>query len=780
MKKINYPLLIGTAIIVLILLVSLFPERFSDVDPYGRQAIEYNSETATISNPVSPPSKEFPWGTDFAGRDLKSLIVYGCKLTMLVVLFVALGRLAVALPIAIYAAYGNKLCRWLIKQSNIIFGALPIVLLVVIWSRIWLFNDMFGSQRNVLIFLLILFGWSKFAKILAAKVQDILQQDFVEGEIAIGKTSYEIAFQNILPHLIPTLVVMLFMEMAAVLLVLTQLGAFGIIFAGGYEANFEGFETASFPFEFDWSDLLAGSSYIITSGQGMWVLLYPAVCFAGSIIGFNLFGEGLRMEFEKRDSMVISYIRRIPSAISPFKYIYQLRNFKLYKSSVYKKSIAVVLILAIIFFPQKGSAFNFDSAPAFNTIDELSGEKYNGRKVGTEYGKMTAEYVAGLLEEYGIKPYNGSYLHDFEMENRVDSEDSTLMITGEDYEYITLRFRTDYMVLSDAELNESYEIIMLNNEEVEALINQESKLCENKIVLLDARELGEAWLSRLVRSIKSKLNPKGIILVEKWISGKYVARSSLADNTYTDGLAISLATNIGDTVLKMKNPKMKLTYTPNSTEITKGYNVAGYIEGSDESLKNEVIVVGSAIDYIGNYKTLKYPGAMAIGGTAIELEIARTLTENDYRPKRTIIFVFWDGTYAKYKGSTKFIMDNFKNSEKQYINFDLRNFVSIETDNIIVDTTNISPVDRMGQDVIKEIKTVARKKGVQLSFGRIRSPITEDMNYENKSIISFDSTDKDNIRFTTYDSIERIDKKLLDKVGQMILDVVVYAADYVK
>ncbi|MDF2675285.1 MAG: binding-protein-dependent transport system inner rane component, partial [Clostridiales bacterium] len=62
-----------------------------------------------------------------------------------------------------------------------------------------------------------MFGWSKLAYVLMEKVNEILNQDFIEGEIAIGKSRLEIAVQNVIPHLIPSLIVLFFLEIALVL-----------------------------------------------------------------------------------------------------------------------------------------------------------------------------------------------------------------------------------------------------------------------------------------------------------------------------------------------------------------------------------------------------------------------------------------------------------------------------------------------------------------------------------------------------------------------------------
>ena len=86
-------------------------------------------------------------------------------------------------------------------------------------------------------------------------------------------------------------------------------------------------------------------------------------------------------------------------------------------------------------------------------------------------------------------------------------------------------------------------------------------------------------------------------------------------------------------------------------------NVVGLLEGSDKSLRSEIIVVGASLDGVGiQGETCLFPGAdINASGVAAVLETARVLSDRDYRPKRSVLFVLFSGSEQQYLGSREFL-----------------------------------------------------------------------------------------------------------------------------
>jgi peptide/nickel transport system permease protein len=779
LKRLNYPLIIGSIFLLILFVTSVYPDLLATADPYGKQRLEFNSsgtgETSFMVPPVKP-SKEYPWGTDHLGRDVKSLIIYGCKVTMAMAVFSALGRLLIALPLAISAAYKNKVSIWFIKQFNIIFSAFPLIVVVIILSSMQLFVDILKDEKLIVALLLIIFGWSKLSYILMQKANEILSQEFIEGEIAIGKSRLEIALQNVLPHLIPTLIMLFFLEVALVLQTMAQIGIFGMIAGGGYY-NAEG--EINVPFAFDWSSLLV-FTYMFFGTDKMYLVIFPAAAFAFSIIGFNLFGEGLRIEFEKRTSRVITVIRRIPSYISPFRLIYEINNFSKFKRTVYTKIICYTLVLAIVFFPQAPSLYKFNAEEAFNNIETLSSDKYMGRLAGTPENKEIAEYIKTEMESYGLKPFDGQYIHEFEIARSINIKNAKLKVVNSISGDKEFEFRKDYYVTSPINFSGEFEVVKLdvnvlyemNQVQREALI---ASGFDNKLVMINIYgNMDFKVLNTVLQFIVLKVKPRAIIFLDGWEVEGTASKHVIINKVFTNTAVISVSKDTGDELQRLGNSKIQVSVEADVYKNKKGYNVMGYIPGTDENLKNESIVIGSNFDYLGDDTKLRYPGALEAGGVAAQLEIAKELAASGIKPKQDIIFAFWDGSYNENRGSSYFAKKYVAPGKMEKVTYiDIGNLAIKKEKTLLMDTSRIFPKNKNAQTYIKILKDNARRQGINLDYGSVNSPVMLDLNSKVIQSLMISNTDKDRISTTSKETIDMLDKKRYKKIGQMLLDTII-------
>jgi len=85
-------------------------------------------------------------------------------------------------------------------------------------------------------------------------------------------------------------------------------------------------------------------------------------------------------------------------------------------------------------------------------------------------------------------------------------------------------------------------------------------------------------------------------------------------------------------------------------------NVLGVLPGKDAGHQNEVIIIGAHRDHFGEQAGLQFPGADDnASGTAVMLELARALSQMPISPKRTILFVSFDGEERGLLGSTLYV-----------------------------------------------------------------------------------------------------------------------------
>jgi hypothetical protein len=105
-----------------------------------------------------------------------------------------------------------------------------------------------------------------------------------------------------------------------------------------------------------------------------------------------------------------------------------------------------------------------------------------------------------------------------------------------------------------------------------------------------------------------------------------------------------------------------------------GYNIVGYVEGSDPDLKKECLVIGGHFDHCGKHMGMIFPGANDnASGSAVVMEIAQAFATLDIKPKRSVVFVLFGGEEMGLQGSTYFadhIPDQFDSLDGMF-NFDM-------------------------------------------------------------------------------------------------------------
>ncbi len=762
MKKVNYLLLIGTFILLFLIAISIFPQYFTEVDPYGKQyeRLTYQEGKFKGVTPPIAPCEEFPWGTDALGRDMKSLIIYGCRTTLLMVLLIAFGRLLIALPISIMAAYKNRLARWLIKEFNIVFSAFPLIILCAFFAETNLTQAIFINKMTPIVIILTVLGWGKLANVITQRVTDILSQDFIEGEISIGKTKFEIAMQNILPHLIPNLIVLVCLEVALVLVSLAQIGILSSIVNSIGFNNEDG--TTNTPLEFDWPSLFRFAYYLFDSDK-TWIILYPALAFATSIIGFNLFGEGLRLEIDKKNSKIISFVKKIPTILSPTRFIHQIKNFKEYRRPVINKTIAIVLILAILAIPKPQNVYHLDTQSAFNELEELKTEKMDFNDFEINYANKTSK----KLKEFGVLPFNDIYLHKFKGEKR-QIIDSSINISF-DNKNIELKYKTDYSISEYVPVDNNYDLEIIKIDEIKNIDKKRIKELRDKAIAIDYRDDNtkrEEFINAM-KHIMFDITPKTIIVIYPTNGrlGKTEADISSIGLNF-----ISLQSEKSEQLTGISKAKINIKVQDGFKE---GVNVLGYIPGCDEKLKDEYIVIGSPINYLQN-STEEYRTS-EIGGNSLALEIAGTIQKYGIKPKRTIVFAFWGGDTELSRGSMYFVKEHFEETDKTAFYIDLKDLTNMQTNDLLVDTSQIMPKNKTGQEYIRILKKYADINNIKLNYGSIQSPYAKDFYDTNRQAMVISSS-----RRAIYDKLykdnDQINQEKFSKATQMIFNTIVEMA----
>ena len=146
---------------------------------------------------------------------------------------------------------------------------------------------------SVFVVALCFVGWGEVMQFVRGQVMAIRPKAYIESAVAVGLRTPRILLSHVLPNLLPALIALAALEMSAVLMLLGELGFVGIFIGGGAFAELD---VAGAPYHYsdvpEWGALL--SNVRLYSRSYPWTAFYPALAFFVAILGFNLFGEGLR------------------------------------------------------------------------------------------------------------------------------------------------------------------------------------------------------------------------------------------------------------------------------------------------------------------------------------------------------------------------------------------------------------------------------------------------------------------------------------------------------
>ncbi len=501
-----------------------------------------------------------------------------------------------------------------------------------------------------------------------------------------------------------------------------------------------------------------------------------------------MFGEGLRVEIEKRNSMVISYLRRVPFHLSPLTYYYQLRNFEKYKRDILIKTSVIVFIIAILLIPVPKSLYELDSQGVFAHVEELLKDKYEGRMMGTKGIDEASRYIENQLNEYGIEPYyNGEYVESLKSSTNLVELNSRLFIkdtTGVLKEY---KYKTDYSLnqITDGTVSG----IIITHEQYE---NGEYDNYNDYFILTDENVDFRA----LFRSICRKRFIKGILITNKLDGDSFeeqygkrrLIRSTeiLNDNhgavvcTISKKTGEDLKSNLGKEIILLNQCKL--------IENIYVKNIGGIIKSNNKE-NNEKIMVITNYDYLGIENKDVYKG-LSYNGTSIAavLEIAEALNSLEQKPNKDIVFMFFDGSqnYALRGGVSQTGAHLFERNNKDKIDENtfiiaLNDLGYRGNDKLYLDTSRASSSDMKYFEYIKYVKKRSKELNVDLFLSQLIlgfEDINELNTFGGKGIFikAIDTSEFEEHVGTKQDDITLINQKNLKNQTQLILDTIINIA----
>jgi microcin C transport system permease protein len=186
---------------------------------------QYNQNTINYFYPnpnPAPPSKVNYFGTDDAGRDILSRLLYGLRLSLWFGFALAIINLAIGAVIgAVQAYFGGKVD--LITQRFLeIWGNIPEMYLLIIIASIF--------QPNIILLLIIfsLFSWIGTSDYIRSECFKIKEMDYIKAAKITGLSNWQIIKRHMLPNVITPLITMFPFKVSQGIIVLTAMDFLGL------------------------------------------------------------------------------------------------------------------------------------------------------------------------------------------------------------------------------------------------------------------------------------------------------------------------------------------------------------------------------------------------------------------------------------------------------------------------------------------------------------------------------------------------------------------------
>jgi peptide/nickel transport system permease protein len=265
--------LFGLIVVAVVIATALAAPWISPFDPSAQD----------IGNRLKPPGWQdgtgrlHPLGTDHLGRDLLARVIFGAQPALLVASAAVLISGVLGMVTGLVAGYfGGRIDDVLMRLADIQL-AFPFILLAIAVIGV------LGPSLPTIIIVIGVSSWVVYARVVRGTVLTLREREFVQAARALGGGDSRILIRHILPNAFAPWLVVATLDMARVIVIESALSFLGL----GVQPPVP-----------TWGGMLAdGRVYITTS---WWLATFPGLAILVTVLGINLFGDGLRDTLDPR------------------------------------------------------------------------------------------------------------------------------------------------------------------------------------------------------------------------------------------------------------------------------------------------------------------------------------------------------------------------------------------------------------------------------------------------------------------------------------------------
>jgi peptide/nickel transport system permease protein len=263
-------LVVGVGIAVVLVMLALAAPLIA---PFPEDA-----GTATdLMSTLQPPGAEHLLGTDMAGRDVWSRVLFGAWVTVGTSVLILISALAIGVPVGLISGAAGGWLDDLLMRIVDIFLAFPSILLALA------IGAALGASLEHAAIAIVFAWWPWYARLMRGEAASLRDRTFVETARLLGIPGWRVAVRHILPNAAGPVIVQASLDLGGVILTLAGLSFLGL--------------AAQDPTP-EWGLMVEQGRTLFSTHP--WVALVPGAAIMVAALAFTLLGEGLRERLDPK------------------------------------------------------------------------------------------------------------------------------------------------------------------------------------------------------------------------------------------------------------------------------------------------------------------------------------------------------------------------------------------------------------------------------------------------------------------------------------------------
>jgi len=267
----SWRLILAGSWLLIVALAALFAPLISPHNPLAQDLMLTRLPPAWVAG--SEPG--YFLGTDGLGRDVLSRLIYGSRIALTVAFIAAPLACIIGSVLGLLAGYYRGFLDQIVSRIVDIWMAFPPVLFSILLVAV------LGTGLHSVIIAIVAIDWIRFCRVVRAETLSQNQMDYVDSARIAGFSRVSILIREVLPNVLPAIVVLLSLEMGIAVIVEAILSFVNLSISTDDPT---------------WGGMIAEGRTIIHFAW--WVLVFPLIVLFLTVLAFGQFGEGLRDRFD--------------------------------------------------------------------------------------------------------------------------------------------------------------------------------------------------------------------------------------------------------------------------------------------------------------------------------------------------------------------------------------------------------------------------------------------------------------------------------------------------